>query len=192
MRKYIIIFTILLLPVISIGLAGCFWNKEPNGNKEPEYVILEGKNLEELGLELDIDKLKCFTDEFGLTTRYLINHYKEGNVYPGMSGLLVAWAGHESELLLFIQGFIKTGETGLEQRIVVDSKEYPLAELEEYKLYEDSQVVVYDVTALVPRKSYTDQVQEWIDKGIPCEWMYEVYDYIMTYEDIDFKRVQGN
>lgn len=193
MRKYIIIFTILLLPVISIGLAGCFLNKEPNGNKEPEYVILEGKNLEELGLELDIEKLKCFIDEYDLSTGYYVNHYQEGAVYAGMSSLIMEWCeGNESELLLLVQGFVKAEDTGLEQRIVIDSNEYPLAELEECKLYEDSQVVVYDVTALVPRKSFPDQVQEWIDKGIPCEWMYEVYDYIMTYEDIEFKKVQGN
>ena len=100
--------------------------------------------------------------------------------------------GNESELLLLVQGFVKAEDTGLEQRVVMDSKEYPLAELEAYKLFEDNQVVIYDVTALVPRKSFSDQVQEWIDKGLPCQWMYDVYEYIMTYEDIDFKRVQGN
>lgn len=195
-RKYIIIITL----AISFTLLGCNSKVNPPPTDPPEEgpkaVVLEGKNLQELGLDLDLNTLQPFQDEHGLMTEYYALNYRRNSARAGMTGLLMSWGdGFDLELLLFIQGYEKAKVQGAEQRIVVEDKQYSLAELVKYKLYEDDRVIILDVTDLVSGKKYLDQVQEWLDRGFPYRWMLPIWDYIRDYSHIGIVRctiLEGN
>lgn len=169
---------------------------EPDPIEDPEppngggLIILQGTTLKELNLELNIEKLQRFEDHNQEQISYYVNNYSaEHKKYAKTSGLLVEFSEYlGSELLLSIQGFKKPARQDAHQFIEVDSILYDLSDLTQYKLYEDDETIVFDITDLLPEK-FADRVQTWIDNGYSCQWMFEVYEYVKTYDDIVITRL---
>jgi len=191
---------VLIILVACLVIAGCSpGTVDPpvngnggNGDENPKPVILQGQTLEDLGLELTIGKLERFKDHNQELISYSVSHYQEEHKrFAKSTGLIVEFSEKNGyDLFMCIQGFKKSSDSDVTQLIEVNSKQYNLSELEQYKLYEDDEVVVYEITDLLPKEEVFSKIQDWVDEGDPFQWMFEVLDYLKTYDDIEIARVQ--
>lgn len=184
-------FTCLFI-LLAIIVCGCSTNQSPSPNKPNGggLLILQGTTLEELGLELNVERLRHFEDHNQEQISYYVNHYSAAHKkYAKTSGLLVEFSEYlGSQLLISIQGFKKPARQDVQPLIEVNSSFYHLSDLTRYQLYEDDETIVFDITNLLPEK-FADRVQTWLDYGVPCQWMFEVYEYVKTYDDIVITRL---
>lgn len=184
-------FIIVLALVLSTMLLGCGGSqpsdtKPPGFNSSEKHITLQGQSLQELGLDLEINQLKRFKDENGLLNDYYVLNYKRDSARAGMTGLLVGWSdASNEEVLIFMQGYKKALDSELEPQIVLESVEYPLADLVKHKLYEDDEVIVLDITDLLSGKKFPEQVQEWIDKGFSYQWLEQIWEYVRDYSHLN-------
>lgn len=205
MRK---VTTLILIVLLGIALIGCGGNETeppPNGTEnppngeDPEPVVLRGYNLKDLGLELDLERLKIFPGEY--ETEYRVNNFEDNRpVNPSTCNLLMDyWSSVEegTVALLCLQGYKKPVEPDLKLIIEICSIQYPLEELDHCKLHEDEETLVYDISSLLPAKIALEyDMQDWLNdfhtRGLPSEWLKEIFEYVQTYEDIVIKRLSDD
>lgn len=176
--------TVILALVVTAGcsLGDNTPGKEPNDNDGNN--VLQGYSLDEVGLELDVRELRLFEDHNQKLISYDTVHYPSGHRYAETTGLVMEFSEKNGvELLLCLQGFKKDTSSEAQEFIQIDSSQYSLSDLGQHKVYEDDEVVVYDLTDLVG-VNFIDKVQDWVEDDLPFQWMEEVYDYVKSYNDI--------
>lgn len=167
--------------------------------------VLKGYSLLDLGLSIDLESLKSFKDPNYETGYYVVsyslfhpnkNFYFSGlERFENISVLMIDYCEDRISMsympALYLQGYKKSVDTGKEQFIEVDSKLYSLAELNQYKLYDDDQFIVLDITDLLPVESFDEKIEMRSEHGMSnysYDWMNDVYEYLKSYEDIIISR----
>jgi len=171
-----------LLLVLAVVLAGCASQEQI---QEPEPVILEGSRLADVGLKLDIEALKPldYPCDYELELNYFLVHESLWLYDPTMDILAFDYPDLESLSIevvpaLYLQGFRKSADPDAEQLFKVGSDLYKAEELEKYKLFEDEDVLVFDITDLLFDEEFSARF-DWVD-----EWGLEVYEYLRSHEDV--------
>ena len=74
----------------------------------------------------------------------------------------------------------------MEQFIEVASELYNIRELDEYKLFEDEDVLVFDITDLLFEEDFATR-NNWVD-----QWGIDVYEYLRSHEDVAIIPLEGH
>jgi hypothetical protein len=158
----------------------------------PDPVILQGSNLADLGRRIDIEALEPLTYP---SKPYLVklNYFLVADVYgtydPTMDVLAFDYPEElsiETVRALYVQGFKKSTEPDVEQFIEVASELYNIRELDEYKLFEDEDVLVFDITDLLFEEDFATR-NNWVD-----QWGIDVYEYLRSHEDVAIIPLEGH
>lgn len=208
MNCYTIKIITSLIILFSLTLHGCtskqveITDKTEQVNEVP-YIILEGYTLSNLGLSIELDKLKSFSDpnynkpyersyEVWYTNSNECQVFSSvGDENTNISVLAITYTDSRISMefmpALYLQGFKKLINTEEEQFIEIDSKLYSFTDLNHYKLYEDEKYIVFDIRDLLPIKSFSEQIErisEEYQSNYDYSWLIEVYDYLKSYNNI--------
>lgn len=175
---------IVLFLLLGVMLAGC-------APQEHDPVILQGSNLADLGLRLDIDALEpLFHPSYPeLDLNYFLISDFFSSYDPTMDVLAFDYPEEislEHVPAMYLQGFKKSTEPDVEQFIEVGSEVYNILELDEYKLFEDEDVLVFDITDLLFEDDFATR-NNWVD-----QWGLDVYEYLRSHEDVTIVYLEGH
>lgn len=178
---------------------------DQNGDVEDE-ISLRGQSLVDLGLTIDLENLQLFSDpNFDkVTNNYALWHTSEMPFYTDNDlSRLVESSGHmtiltieysegisfETVFALYLQGFDKDFDAGTEGFIEIDARRYTLAELEPYKVFEDEQYFVLEVSDLLPLEPFAERMEQLnqYDEMLDYLWLIDIYQYLMSHEDLIFQ-----
>ena len=182
---------IVLFFLLSVMLIACAPQELPP-DPVPDPVILQGSNLADLGRRIDIEALEPLTYP---SKPYLVklNYFLVADVYgtydPTMDVLAFDYPEElsiETVRALYVQGFKKSTEPDVEQFIEVASELYNIRELDEYKLFEDEDVLVFDITDLLFEEDFATR-NNWVD-----QWGIDVYEYLRSHEDVAIVPLEGH
>ncbi len=182
---------IILFLLLGAMLAGC----APQAlvpNPEPEPVILQGSNLADLGLRIDIEALEPLTypsKPYLVKLNYLVRPESYWDYDPTMDVLAFEYPDEmtiDIVSAMYVQGFKKSTEPDGEQFIEVASELYNILELDEYKLFEDEDVLVFDITDWLFEEDFATR-NNWVD-----QWGIDVYEYLRSHEDVAIIPLEGH
>lgn len=198
MNKSIVILLTLILLILL--LQGCVINED---------LILEGNNLEELGLIIDIDKLREFKDpnwSFEIILSWTVLHKGEKNDILTIDGDMSQF-GNSSVIgmsfsdngidynfmpMRYLKGFRKPKVLRGKEVIEINSKKYNLNKIADYKIYEDEEIVVLDITDIVSVESFDERLDKIMHPEFKYnyEWIKEAYEYLISTEELVVKKIR--
>lgn len=140
--------------VLMIGLCSCVGNGDSNDSTNAEVNVCMGYSLEQFGLKLKeetglaIQQMK-YNDEVNVNGNYTEVYDKTGD-------------GNVS--LLALQGFYR--EDLKSKQIFINNRTFSEEQLQDFAVYEDEKLVVYDISYYV----YEDSAAERLDSYGICDF----------------------
>lgn len=164
-------------------------DEEVPDEEVPDVNILQGYSLEELGVTVDLEKLRTFEDPND--SRYTPDYWVlASSMFPGTSKLIIFYTNNpifmEEIDALYMQGVYTPADPDLEYFLEIDGQRYSLSDLEDFTIYQDEKITVFDVTGFLPIDSFEETIESFTqaDSSYSYDWLLEVYEYLKTYEDI--------
>lgn len=172
---------------------------------------LNGYNLEDINLTIELDKLKIFADSNknnNYTPSYYLYNVKKGltewkfndidmQKYGNLTVLGYNYSDNTIDMtfipILYIQGFKKVNNNDKELIFIINENKYTKEQIKEFILYEDTEVIVLDITELIPIEEFSsviNKLQENADFQYNYKWLIDVYDYLKVHKDIVIKPLQ--
>lgn len=193
----------LIMPCILLFLLiGC---TEQAADLTKQNSALQGYALEEINYTIDLDKLNKIADPnnaINYEPFYDLIHVEKGlkplrlndvdiDKLGNLTILGYNFADNEIDTtfmpMLYIQGFRKENSNNNEVAFKINDVKYSRAEISQYILYEDAEVVVLDITKLLPIKDFNneiDRMQANSSRKYDYKWLTGVYEYLKSYKDI--------
>lgn len=178
-------------------------DQEPEDENGDLELVLRGQSLVDLGLTVDLEKLQLFPDPNfdDVVNSYFLWHTSEMTFqFEDDLSKLVKSSGHvtilaieysegisfETVFALYLQGFEKDAAADSELFIEIDAQRYTLGELEPYKVFEDEQYFVLEITDLLPFEPFADRMEQYsrYDEMLDYLWLIDVYQYLKSHADL--------
>lgn len=191
-KKIKVILSVIILIVVIVVI---IFNRV-----KPEKVVVEGHNLEQINFKIDINNDEKFVDpNNSYSPEYSIYHLTEkmnwltvDPPYTIKNFTIIAIDYSDTDIdttilpIMYLQCFYKKDLSQRNFYVKIEEKYYNKKQLKDYIVYEDEEIIVYNINSLMNIYDIDTKISKLSDENnentYDYTWLKEMHDYFMHNE----------